>query len=69
MNFEKLHELLNILESVCDRFTVSNIDINIDYADVYFENDNIKAMLFLEASWDFKCDMHNSNDSYVRFIF
>lgn len=69
MNFEKLHELLNILEYASDRFAVSNVVINIDYADVYFENDNIKAMLFLEASWDFKCEMHNSNDSYVRFKF
>lgn len=66
---KKLHELLNILESIADRFTVSNIDINADYADVYFENDNSTAMLFLEASWDFKCEMHNSNDSYVRFKF
>lgn len=46
MNFEKLQELLNILEYSSDRFTVSNIVVNIDCADVYFKNDNRKAMLF-----------------------
>ena len=69
MNFEKLQELLNILEYSSDRFTVSNIVVNIDCADVYFKNGNRKAMLFLEASWGFKCEMHDSNDSYVRFNF
>ena len=69
MKFERLQELLKSLQSTETEFKVVMMSVHEDYVDVYFEGDNVQAMLFLEASWDFKCEMHNSNDSYVRFYF
>ena len=68
MNYIKLKELVLLLEKH-PSLKVSMMAVNEDYADVYFEGNNTEAMDDLEFEWDFKCEMHNSNDSYVRFNF
>lgn len=68
MNYDKLKELVLLLEKR-QSLKVSVIDVYNEYANVYFEGNNAEAMDALEAEWDFKCEMHNSNDSYVRFNF
>lgn len=68
MNYSKLKELVLLLEKH-QSLKVSMMVVNEDYTDVYFEGNNAEAMDDLESKWDFKCEMHNSNDSYVRFNF
>ena len=67
MDFGKLREILLILEKYSDKYKVQMMDVYEDYVDVYFKDDNIKAMEELE--WECSCEMHNSNNSYVRIKF
>ena len=69
MNFERLQELLKVLQNREHEFKVEMMDVYEDYVNVYFEGDNATAMANLEFDWNFECEMHNSNDSYVRFYF
>lgn len=68
MNYNKLKELVLLLEKHSS-LKVSMMVVNENYVDVYFEGNNSEVMYDLEVEWDFKCEMHNSNDSYVRFNF
>lgn len=65
MNYDTLKELLDMLQN-CD-YPIDKIEINYSYADVYFESKNKEKYEYFMDLWN--CDMHNSNDSYVRFYF
>ena len=67
MKFERLQELLKVLQNREDEFKVEMMDVYEDYVNVYFEGDNVTAMSNLEFDWNFECEMHNSNNSFVRF--
>ena len=67
MNFGKLRELLLTLEKYSDEHKVIMMDVYENYVNVYFEKNNIQAMEIFE--WEWSCEMHNSNDSYVRVNF
>ena len=65
MNYDTLKELLGMLQNF--DYPIDKIEINYSYADVYFESENKKKYEYFMDLWN--CDIHNSNDSYVRFYF
>lgn len=67
MKFEELQKLLNLLKDNSEQYQVEMMDVNSDYADVYFDGDNFKALDFFDSPWNYNCTMHPSNTSCVRF--
>ena len=65
MNYDALKELLGMLENY--GANVETIEINSYCANVYFESENKEKYEYFMDLWN--CDMHYSNDSYVRFYF
>ena len=63
MNYDVLKELLGMLQN-CD-YQIEKIEVREEYADVYFESNNKEKYSYFLNLWI--CDMHSSNDSYVRF--
>lgn len=63
MNYAELRELLGMLENYGAE--VEFIDIYTSHADVYFKTNNREKYENFLNLWS--CDMHESNDSYVRF--
>lgn len=67
MKFEELQKLLNLLKDNVEFYQVEMMDVYTDYVDVYFNGNNYDALDFFESHWDYRCEMHSSNNSYVRF--
>lgn len=65
VNYNELKELLDLLQNY--GANIDKIEANNYYADVYFESENKEKYDYFSNL--FNCDMHNSNDSYIRFYF
>ena len=63
MNYDVLKELLGMMKNY--GANIETIEINSYCANVYFESENKKHYEYFTNLWN--CDMHDSNDSYVRF--
>ena len=57
MNFQKLQELLNLLEHNSDKFKVEMLESDTNEVKVYFDGNNHLALDFFEPLWDWKCKM------------
>ena len=68
MKFIELQILLDLLRNNYEVYTIEKMFVYCDYVDVYFNSSNYEALEFFELYWDKCCEMHSSNDSYVRFI-
>ena len=65
VNYNELKELLDLLQNY--GANIDKIEANNYCADVYFESENKEKYDYFSNL--FNCDMHNSNDSYIRFYF
>ena len=57
MNFQKLQELLKMLEYNSNKFTVDMIETDTNKVKVFFNGDNQSACDFFNPLWDWKCEM------------
>lgn len=57
MNFQKLQELLKLLECNSDKFTVDMLESDTNKVKVFFDGDNQSALNYFGPLWDWKCEM------------